>query len=118
MPRATVAVHEKGTEFRRPGERKRRGVALTRAPGLVLYWRLTHLPGLSRGIHIRRIALVFLLVVTLPYMAVFSESPPAAGSEKLDMAGVLFGELTDNVDRPFATLPLFSVGGARLELHI
>jgi F-type H+-transporting ATPase subunit a len=52
----------------------------------------------------------------LPHMAAFSESHPAAGVEKLDMAGVLFGELTDNVDRPFATLPLASVGG--LDLHI
>lgn len=34
------------------------------------------------------------------------------------MAGVLFGELTDNVDRPFATLPLVSVGSFHLQINV
>ena len=34
------------------------------------------------------------------------------------MAGVLFGELTDNVDRPFATLPVVSIGSFRLAIHV
>jgi F-type H+-transporting ATPase subunit a len=58
------------------------------------------------------------LTIILPHQVLFSESKAAAGHGALDMAGVLFGELTDNVDRPFATLPLVSIGGLHLQLNV
>ncbi len=43
---------------------------------------------------------------------------PASHGGKLDLSAALFGELTDNIDRPYAVLPLFSVGSFHLQLNI
>jgi F-type H+-transporting ATPase subunit a len=71
-----------------------------------------------RGIHIRGAALACLLLIASPLSTLVAESRPAAEGKALDMSGVLFGELTDNMDRPFATLPLLSVGGLHLQIHV
>ncbi len=72
---------------------------------------------LSRGIHIRRIVLTGLLLAAIP-LGILHAEEGAVHAGKLDMSAVLFGELTDNTDRPFAVLPLFSVGSFRLQLAI
>jgi F-type H+-transporting ATPase subunit a len=67
--------------------------------------------------HIRRIVLACLLFSAIPLGILHAEDGAAHGA-KLNMSAVLFGELTDNTDRPFAVLPLFSVGSFRLQLAI
>jgi F-type H+-transporting ATPase subunit a len=67
--------------------------------------------------HIRRAVLTGLLLAAIPLGFLNAEEAAAHGG-KLDMSAVLFGELTDNTDRPFAVLPLFSIGSFRLQLAV
>ena len=42
----------------------------------------------------------------------------AAHQGKLDLSATLFGELTDNADRPYAVLPVVSAGSLHLDLKV
>ncbi|HTO21582.1 MAG TPA: F0F1 ATP synthase subunit A [Spirochaetia bacterium] len=42
----------------------------------------------------------------------------AAHPGKLDLSATLFGELTDNADRPYAVLPIVSAGSLHLDLKV
>ena len=65
----------------------------------------------------RRLTVLCLLLTVVPiHGAVAAEASPAGAGFNLSAA--LFGEITDNIDRPYASLPLFHVGGLDLTLHI
>ncbi len=83
------------------------------------YTGSTHpdLPCFRGGPRIRRFALAAVLLFSIP-LAVLQAEEGAPHGGKLDMSAVLFGELTDNTDRPFAVLPIASVGSFRLQLNI
>ncbi|HET6452710.1 MAG TPA: F0F1 ATP synthase subunit A [Spirochaetia bacterium] len=70
------------------------------------------------SIHIRRVAFLLLLLTLIPHRALSAEARSAGKGESFDMAGVLFGELTDNAERPYATLPVLSVGGVHLDIKV
>jgi F-type H+-transporting ATPase subunit a len=72
-----------------------------------------------RGIPIRRVALVVLLLAALPLGAVFAESgTPAAAGEGFSLSKALFSELTDNADRPYASFTLLKIGTFTLVVNI
>jgi F-type H+-transporting ATPase subunit a len=58
-----------------------------------------------------------LLLSLLPVSRLAAAEQGAPG-EGFNLSASLFGELTDNVDRPYASIPLFTVGGAPVALRI
>jgi len=66
------------------------------------------------------VALLILLLFALPAGGIFAAAPaqPREGTEGFSLSKSLFAELTDNADRPFATLPIFSVGSLHLTLKV
>jgi len=58
-------------------------------------------------------AFIVLLLAALPIVPVF-----AAEAQGFNLSTALFTELTDNVDHPYASLPLFSIGSFHLTLFI
>jgi F-type H+-transporting ATPase subunit a len=64
---------------------------------------------------IRRIALICLLAAAVPLSCLFAASEKPAG---FNLSTALFGEITDNVDRPYASLPLVTIGSFHLALNV
>jgi len=71
-----------------------------------------------RGIQIRRFALICLLAAVVPLGSLFAESGRPAPGEGFNLSKTLFAELTDNAERPYASLPLLSIGSFHLALNI
>ncbi len=65
----------------------------------------------------RRIVALCLLLTVMPLPAVFAAGaePAKAG---FNLSTALFGELTDNVDHPYASFPVLSIGSFHLTLNI
>jgi F-type H+-transporting ATPase subunit a len=58
-------------------------------------------------------------LLVLPLARGFAAEHAAAGEEKgFSLSTALFEELTDNTDRPYASLPLFTAGSFHLSLNI
>ena len=72
----------------------------------------------SGRIAIRRIALICLLAASVPVGPLFAESGKPAHGEGFNMSATLFAELTDNAERPYASIPLVSIGSFHLALNI
>jgi F-type H+-transporting ATPase subunit a len=115
-----VAAHKKGTEFRGNGERNEAGLlaaVLTPADVSVVYSGTRTHPT-SRGIRIRGFALICLLAAAVPLGGLFAAAGGPSQGKGLNMSATLFAELTDNVERPYASIPLVSIGSFHLALHI
>ena len=70
------------------------------------------------GSAIKRAALICLLLAVLP-LGCFAAKPAAPShGGPFNLSTVLFAELLDNPDRPFASLPLFSIGSFHLVVNI
>jgi F-type H+-transporting ATPase subunit a len=69
-------------------------------------------------VDIRRIALICLMAAVLPLCFLFAESGTTTRHEGFNLSTALFAELTDNVDRPYASFPLLRIGGIDLTLRI
>jgi F-type H+-transporting ATPase subunit a len=65
-----------------------------------------------------RTVLICLLLAALPLGCLFAESAAQPHREPFNLSTALFAELTDNLDRPFASLPLVSIGSLHLALNI
>jgi F-type H+-transporting ATPase subunit a len=64
----------------------------------------------------RHITVICLLTLMLPMQGLYAAE--AVREEPFSLSTALFAEITDNVDRPYATISLGSVGGIPLDLHI
>jgi F-type H+-transporting ATPase subunit a len=72
----------------------------------------------SRGIRIRRRAIICLLFAVVSLGRLFAASEQPAHGEGFNLSAALFGEITDNADRPYASLPLISIGSFHLALNV
>jgi F-type H+-transporting ATPase subunit a len=65
----------------------------------------------------RRLAALCLLLTVVPLQSLWAaETQPT--KEGFNLSTALFGEITDNVDRPYASIPILHVGAFNLTLHI
>jgi F-type H+-transporting ATPase subunit a len=67
-----------------------------------------------------RTACLSLLLVLLPVGALCAEEAEgaASGEEPFNISKALFAEITDNTDRPFAVVPVLTIGDFHLNLNI
>ncbi len=65
-----------------------------------------------------RLSVACLALLVLPVFAPFASDAEAPAGGPFPLGKVLFEELTDNTDHPFARLSLFSVGGFTLAFNI
>jgi F-type H+-transporting ATPase subunit a len=63
-----------------------------------------------------RIAVLCLLLSLLPAGAFAAEA--GAHGEEFNLSEALFGEILDNTDRPYATIPLFTIGGIDIAFRV
>ena len=71
-----------------------------------------------RGIHIRGFALICLFASAVSLGPLFPESAKPARNEQFNLSTALFAEITDNAERPYASLPVISIGSFHLALNI
>jgi F-type H+-transporting ATPase subunit a len=78
--------------------------------------------GITRigAVSLKRIAFVCLFLAAMPFAELFAEegASETAGGGSFNISTPLFAEITDNVDHPFATIPVFTIGGFTLEFKI
>ena len=67
--------------------------------------------------HARRVVLCLAFFV-VSLAGGFAAESAKAGKEELNLSKTLFAELTDNTDRPYAAIPVLSVGTFHLTLNI
>jgi F-type H+-transporting ATPase subunit a len=65
----------------------------------------------------RRIVAFCLLIAVVPLHSLFAAGE-APAKEPFNLSTALFGEITDNVDHPYASFPVISVGSFHLTLNI
>jgi F-type H+-transporting ATPase subunit a len=68
----------------------------------------------------RRLAMLCVILTAIPVFASFAseEAVPEGAKGEFPLGKILFEELTDNVDHPYAKLTVFSVGGFTLVFNV
>ena len=77
-----------------------------------------HTRSLLQGVGIRRHAIICLLFAVVSLGRLVAESEKPAHAEGFNLSTALFAELTDNAERPYASLPLITIGSFHLALNI